>query len=50
MDGDSAPLAEVQQASREAGALLLVDDAHGIGALGEEGEAAVIASRFIRIC
>ncbi|WP_200794677.1 8-amino-7-oxononanoate synthase [Klebsiella oxytoca] len=37
MDGDSAPLAEVQQASRAAGALLLVDDAHGIGALGEEG-------------
>ena len=37
MDGDSAPLAEVCQASRVAGALLLVDDAHGIGALGEEG-------------
>ncbi|HDV6334003.1 TPA: 8-amino-7-oxononanoate synthase [Klebsiella michiganensis] len=37
MDGDSAPLAEVYQAARAAGALLLVDDAHGIGALGEEG-------------
>ena len=37
MDGDSAPLAEVCQAARAAGALLLVDDAHGIGALGEEG-------------
>lgn len=37
MDGDSAPLADVQRAARTAGALLLVDDAHGIGALGEEG-------------
>lgn len=37
MDGDSAPLADVQRAARTAGTLLLVDDAHGIGALGEEG-------------
>lgn len=50
MDGDSAPLAEVYQAARAAGALLLVDDAHGIGALGEEGAAAATRSRYARIC
>ncbi|WP_373637839.1 8-amino-7-oxononanoate synthase [Klebsiella variicola] len=37
MDGDSAPLADIQAAARSAGALLLVDDAHGIGAIGDEG-------------
>ncbi|TDN52032.1 8-amino-7-oxononanoate synthase [Buttiauxella sp. JUb87] len=37
MDGDAAPLAEITQISRNAGALLMVDDAHGIGVMGEEG-------------
>ncbi|MGB7801142.1 8-amino-7-oxononanoate synthase [Buttiauxella sp.] len=37
MDGDAAPLAEIAQASREAGSLLMVDDAHGIGVVGQEG-------------
>lgn len=37
MDGDSAPLADIQAAARTAGALLLVDDAHGIGVMGDEG-------------
>lgn len=45
MDGDSAPLAEVSQAARAAGALLLVDDAHGIGALGEEGRGSCYAQQ-----
>ncbi len=37
MDGDSAPLAEIAQAAREAQAWLLVDDAHGTGVMGEQG-------------
>jgi 8-amino-7-oxononanoate synthase len=37
MDGDLAPLPELTQATRRVGAWLLVDDAHGLGVLGEEG-------------
>lgn len=37
MDGDSAPLAEVHAAAQAAGALLLLDDAHGVGVVGDEG-------------
>ncbi len=39
MDGDSAPLAELAEAEtrQSAGGWLLVDDAHGIGVMGEEG-------------
>ncbi|MBB1200062.1 8-amino-7-oxononanoate synthase [Enterobacteriaceae bacterium 89] len=37
MDGDSAPLAEIAAVTKAAGGWLLVDDAHGIGATGEEG-------------
>ncbi|AXW88328.1 8-amino-7-oxononanoate synthase [Lonsdalea britannica] len=37
MDGDAAPLPELQAASRQHGAWLMVDDAHGIGVVGEEG-------------
>lgn len=37
MDGDSAPLAEVAAAARAADAWLMVDDAHGIGVVGENG-------------
>jgi 8-amino-7-oxononanoate synthase len=37
MDGDSAPLAAIHTAAQAAGALLLVDDAHGIGVVGAEG-------------
>ena len=48
MDGDSAPLAEVYQAARVAGALLLVDDAHGIGALGEEGRGSCYYAQQVR--
>lgn len=37
MDGDSAPLADIQHAAQMRNAWLLVDDAHGIGVSGEEG-------------
>jgi len=41
VDGDLAPLKELHGACREAGAVLLVDDAHALGLLGPEGEGAV---------
>jgi 8-amino-7-oxononanoate synthase len=37
MDGDLAPLPELLAAAEHHGALVLLDDAHGIGALGAEG-------------
>jgi len=37
MDGDTAPLPEMIALARRFGAMVLVDDAHGIGALGASG-------------
>lgn len=37
MDGDSAPLRETDRAARAQNGWLLVDDAHGIGVVGEAG-------------
>lgn len=37
MDGDRAPLKDISAASIEADAWLMVDDAHGIGVIGDEG-------------
>jgi 8-amino-7-oxononanoate synthase len=37
MDGDLAPLPELLRVAREAGARLLVDDAHGFGVMGRTG-------------
>jgi 8-amino-7-oxononanoate synthase len=38
MDGDSAPLNELAQACAEHDAQLMVDDAHGFGVLGDQGQ------------
>ncbi len=37
MDGDLAPVAELAQIARRRDALLMIDDAHGIGVLGAQG-------------
>ncbi|MEX0730311.1 MAG: 8-amino-7-oxononanoate synthase [Aquisalimonadaceae bacterium] len=37
MDGDTAPLQDICGLSRRYGAAVMVDDAHGLGAMGREG-------------
>ncbi|WP_155372318.1 8-amino-7-oxononanoate synthase [Catellatospora vulcania] len=44
VDGDLAPLAELHAAARAHGALLLVDDAHGLGVVGPSGSGGVVAA------
>ncbi|MFC9284842.1 8-amino-7-oxononanoate synthase, partial [Streptomyces collinus] len=44
VDGDAAPLAALAEACREHGAGLVVDDAHGLGVLGDGGQGAPYAA------
>ncbi|MGW2321595.1 8-amino-7-oxononanoate synthase [Streptomyces sp. NPDC001680] len=44
VDGDRAPLTALAEACREHGAGLVVDDAHGLGVLGEGGQGAPYAA------
>ncbi|MER6469161.1 8-amino-7-oxononanoate synthase [Streptomyces collinus] len=44
VDGDAAPLAALAEVCREHGAGLVVDDAHGLGVLGDGGQGAPYAA------
>jgi 8-amino-7-oxononanoate synthase len=44
VDGDLAPLAALHRAARAHGALLVVDEAHSLGVVGERGQGAVHAA------
>ena len=44
VDGDVAPLAALHRVARAHGALLVVDDAHGLGVVGPAGRGAADAA------
>lgn len=44
MDGDIAPLRELSALCEDEGATFMVDDAHGLGVLGEDGAGSVAAA------
>ncbi|MFE9251985.1 8-amino-7-oxononanoate synthase [Streptomyces sp. NPDC007088] len=44
VDGDAAPLSRLARVCRAEGAALLVDDAHGLGVLGDGGRGALAAA------
>jgi len=46
MDGDVAPLADLAALCNAQNATLMIDDAHGLGVLGDEGAGSVAAARL----
>src|SRR5581483_1766652 len=44
VDGDLAPLAQIVEVARKHGAVVVLDDAHGLGALGKTGRGVCEAS------
>jgi 8-amino-7-oxononanoate synthase len=44
MDGDSAPINALYAQAKDHDAWLMIDDAHGLGVLGENGKGSVVAS------
>ncbi|OBT15930.1 8-amino-7-oxononanoate synthase [Vibrio sp. UCD-FRSSP16_10] len=46
MDGDTAPINEINALCQQSGSWLMVDDAHGIGVLGDEGRGSCAAENI----
>ncbi|PKF63852.1 8-amino-7-oxononanoate synthase [Psychromonas sp. psych-6C06] len=46
MDGDQAPIASLLQSSQQHNNWLMIDDAHGLGVLGENGRGSVVEAGF----
>jgi 8-amino-7-oxononanoate synthase len=44
MDGDCAPIQTLSEQAEKADAWLMIDDAHGLGVLGEKGQGSVVAA------
>lgn len=46
MDGDSAPIAGLIKQSKQHNSWLMIDDAHGLGVLGDNGKGSVVEAGF----